>query len=72
MWTIGRVRNCLDAHLSQIVCDKDGVLDWSTTGLLKDWLIWVDPCRKTRCGGERQAIPFLALSQTQRLMVDVS
>ena len=22
------VRNCLDAHLGQIVCDKDGVVDW--------------------------------------------
>ena len=22
------VRNCLDAHLGQIVCDKDGVLEW--------------------------------------------
>ena len=21
-------RNCLDARLSQIVCDKDGVVDW--------------------------------------------
>ena len=26
--TIGRVRNCLDAHLGQIVCDKDRVVDW--------------------------------------------
>ena len=26
--TIGSLRNCLDAHLSQIVCDKDGVVDW--------------------------------------------
>ena len=26
--TLGRVRNCLDAHLGQIVCDKDGVVDW--------------------------------------------
>ena len=26
--TIGRVRNCLDANLGQIVCDKDGVVDW--------------------------------------------
>ena len=26
--TIGRVRNCLDAHLGQILCDKDGVVDW--------------------------------------------
>ena len=23
-WTRGRLRNCLDAHLGQIVCDKDG------------------------------------------------
>ena len=23
-----RVRNCLDAHLGQIVCDKDRVVDW--------------------------------------------
>ena len=28
VWTLGRVRNCLDAHLGQIVCDKDGVVDW--------------------------------------------
>ena len=28
VWTIGRLRNCLDAHLAQIVCDKDGVVDW--------------------------------------------
>ena len=27
VWTIRRVRNCLDAHLGQIVCDKDGVFD---------------------------------------------
>ena len=26
VWTIGRVRKCLDAHLGQIVCDKDGVV----------------------------------------------
>ena len=28
VWTIGRLRNCLDAHLGQIACDKDGVVDW--------------------------------------------
>ena len=28
VWTIGRLRNCLDAHLGQRVCDKDGVVDW--------------------------------------------
>ena len=22
------VRNCIDAYLGQIVCDKDGVVDW--------------------------------------------
>ena len=22
------MRNCLDAHLGQIVCDKNGVMDW--------------------------------------------
>ena len=27
VWTIGRQRNCLGAHLGQIVCDKDGVVD---------------------------------------------
>ena len=27
VWTMGRVRNCLDAHLGQIVCDKEGVVD---------------------------------------------
>ena len=26
--TIGRVMNCLDAYLGQIVCDKDRVVDW--------------------------------------------
>ena len=26
--TIGRVRNCLDAYFGQIVCYKDGVVDW--------------------------------------------
>ncbi len=25
---MGRVRNCVDVHLGQIVCDKDGVVDW--------------------------------------------
>ncbi len=28
VWTIGRLRNCLDTHLGQIVCDKYGVVDW--------------------------------------------
>ena len=28
VWTIGGVRNCFNAHLGQIVCDKDGVVDW--------------------------------------------
>ena len=28
VWTRGKLRNCLDAHLGQIVCDKDGVVDW--------------------------------------------
>ena len=28
VWTIGKLRNCPDAHLGQIVCDKDGVVDW--------------------------------------------
>ena len=28
VWTIGRLRNCLDTHLVQIVCDKDEVVDW--------------------------------------------
>ena len=28
VWTIGTMGNCLDAHLGQIVCDKDGVVDW--------------------------------------------
>ena len=23
-----RVRNCLDVNLGQIVCDKEGVVDW--------------------------------------------
>ena len=28
VWTIGTLVNCLDAHLAQIVCYKDGVVDW--------------------------------------------
>ena len=28
VWTIGKLRNFLDAHLGQIVCAKDGVVDW--------------------------------------------
>ena len=28
VWTIGRLMNCLQAHLGQIVSDKDGVVDW--------------------------------------------
>ena len=28
VWTIGRLRNCHDADLGQIVCDQDGVEDW--------------------------------------------
>ena len=28
VWTIGSLKNCLDTHLGQIVCDKDGVVDW--------------------------------------------
>ena len=28
VWTIGKARNCLRAHLGQIVCDKDAVVDW--------------------------------------------
>ena len=34
VWTIGRVTKCLDAHLGQIVCDKDGVVDW--------WIVLVE------------------------------
>ena len=28
VWTIGRLRNCFHVHLGQIVCDKDGIMDW--------------------------------------------
>ena len=28
VWTTRRLRNCFHAHLGQIVCDKDGVVDW--------------------------------------------
>ena len=27
-WTIGRLKHRLDAHLGQIVCDRDRVVDW--------------------------------------------
>ena len=32
VWTIWRVRNSLDVHLGQIVCDKDGVVDMHCPG----------------------------------------
>ena len=47
-------------------------LIWRTTGSLKDWLTWADPCRRTQYGGERRARLFLAFSRTPRLKVDVS
>ena len=28
VWTLGRLRHCLDTHLGPIVCDKDGDVDW--------------------------------------------
>ena len=28
VWTVGRVRNCLDAYIDQIVCYKDRVVNW--------------------------------------------
>ena len=34
VWTLGTVRSCLDAHLGQIVSDKDGVVDW--------WIVQVE------------------------------
>ena len=39
VWTIWRLRNCLDAHFGQIVCDKDGVVDGIScwTGALSGW-----------------------------------
>ena len=43
MWTIGRLRNCLDAHLGQIVCDKEGVADWCNV-LVEMPLTWFEEC----------------------------
>ena len=43
VWTIGRVRNCVDAHLDQIVCDKDGVVDWCIV-LVEMPLTWFEEC----------------------------
>ena len=37
VWTIWRLRNCLDAHLGQIVCDKDGVVDWCIVLFEESW-----------------------------------
>ena len=36
VWAIGSVRNCPDAHLAQIVCDKDGVVEMPR--------IWFEKC----------------------------
>ena len=41
--TIGRVTNCLDAHLGQIVSDKDGVVDWCIV-LVEIPLTWFKVC----------------------------
>ena len=38
VWTIGRGMNCLDIHLGQIVCDKDGVVDWCIVLVEMPWL----------------------------------
>ena len=35
VWTLGRLRNCLNAHLGQIVYDKDGVEDWCVDSIWK-------------------------------------
>ena len=43
VWTIGNVRNCVDAHLGQIVCDKDGVVDWCIV------LVEMPPSRFEEC-----------------------
>ena len=37
------MRKCLDAHLSQIVCDKDGVVDWCIV-LVEIPLTWFEEC----------------------------
>ena len=43
VWTIGKVRNYLDSHLGQIVCDKDGVVNWCIV-LLEMPLIRFEEC----------------------------
>ena len=43
VWTIGRLRNCLEAHLGQIVCNKDGVVDWGIV-LVEMPLIQFEEC----------------------------
>ena len=37
VWTIGRVRNCLATHLSEIVCDKDGVVEKPLSRFKECW-----------------------------------
>ena len=44
VWTIGRLRDCLDANLDQIVCDKDGVVDpiWrvlASSDRISSWIL---------------------------------
>ena len=43
VWTIGRVTNCLNAHLGQIVCDNDWVVDWCIV-LVEMLLTWFEEC----------------------------
>ena len=43
VWTMESVRNCLDVHLGQIVCDKDGVVDYYIV-LLKMALARFEEC----------------------------
>ena len=45
---------------------------WRTTISLNDCLTWTDLCWRTRCRDERWVIPFLALSQTSKLKVEIN
>ena len=49
-----------------------GMPDLENQCSLKNWLTWSDPCQRTQSGDEMRAVPFLTLSQTPKMKVNIS
>ena len=72
IWGGGRPMVCRQVCI-QRTCNRVWVcLIWRATSLLKDLHTWADPWQGTQCGDKRRVGHFLALSQTQRLKVNIS